>query len=78
MINQQFQWYLDNQNELIRKYNGKYLVIKDCSVVSVYDTEKEAVFDSQEKQETGAYIIQFCSPGDAAYTQHFHSRVAFV
>jgi hypothetical protein len=78
MLQKEFQWYLDNQNELVKQYENKFLVIKDCSIVGVYDKEPEALFDAQKKYKAGTYIIQFCSPGEAAYTQHFHSRVVFA
>jgi hypothetical protein len=78
MLQKEFQWYLNNQEELVKKYENKFLVIKDYAVVGMYDKESEALFDAQKKYEAGTYIIQFCSPGDAAYTQHFHSRVVFA
>jgi hypothetical protein len=78
MIEKEFKWYLENQSQLIEKYNGKFLIIQNNSIIGDYDTEEDAVFDAQKKYEQGTYIIQFCSPGDDAYTQHFHSRVVFV
>jgi hypothetical protein len=77
-LQNEFQWYLDHQNELVNQYNGKYLVISGEIVVGAYDKEEEALFDAQKKYEAGSYIIQFCSPGETAYTHHFHSRVAFA
>jgi uncharacterized protein YbcV (DUF1398 family) len=77
-LQNEFQWYLDNQQTLVEKYDGKFLVIMNNTVVGVYDKEEEALFDAQRKHEAGSYIIQFCSPGEAAYTQHFHSRVVFA
>ena len=73
-----FQYYLDHQTEFVGKYNGKYLVIKDNSIVGVYDNESEAYFESEAKYGLGNFIIQLCTPGDEAYAQHFMSRVAFV
>ena len=72
------RYYLDHQTEFVGKYNGKYLVIKDNSVVGVYDNESEAYFESEAKYGLGNFIIQLCTPGDEAYAQHFMSRVAFV
>lgn len=73
-----FQYYLDNQEEFVKKYNGKYLVIKDNSVAGVFDTEESAYFDAERKYGLGNFIIQLCTPGDGAYTQHYASRVTFV
>lgn len=78
MLKELFQWYLDNQAELVKKYNGRYLVIKDNSVVGDYALEDIALKEASEKYGLGNFIIQLCTPGDDAYTQTFHSRVIFA
>lgn len=72
-----FQYYIDNQNELVEKYSGKYLVIKDSQVVGVFDNERDAYFDSEKKYGLGNFIIQLCTPGHEAYIQAVSSRVTF-
>jgi hypothetical protein len=78
MLDKLFKWYLDNQTRLVKQYNEKVLVIKDENVVGVFDNEEDAYFDSVNKYELGTFIIQKCTPGKEAYTQHFHSRVIFA
>jgi hypothetical protein len=78
MLKELFQWYLDHQTELVEVYNGKYLVIKDNSVVGAFDKQEEAYNIATEKHGLGNFIIQKCTPGSEAYTQHFNSRVTFV
>jgi len=73
-----FKYYLDNQDSLVNLYNGKFIVIKDNTVVGVFQTEDEAFFDSIAKYVPGTYIIQKCSAGNKDYTQMFHSRVVFA
>ena len=73
-----FQYYLDNQKELVKKYNGRYIVIKDESVVGDFGTEADAYFDSVNKYGLGNFLIQLCTKGEEAYTQTFSSRVSFV
>lgn len=77
-LQEMFQFYLDNQNELVKQYDGKYLVIKDNAVVGVYNTEAEAYFESEEKYGLGNFLIQLCTEGNDAYTQTFSSRVIFA
>ena len=31
-LKQEFRWYLENQDDLIKKYEGKVLVIKDTEI----------------------------------------------
>ena len=77
-LEKEFNYYLEHQNELVKKYNGKYLIIKNQKVVDVYDTEIEAYTKAKEKYELGTFLIQHCLPGDANYKQTFHSRVTFA
>ncbi|MDD4032006.1 MAG: hypothetical protein PHS48_02040 [Bacteroidales bacterium] len=78
MLKDQFIWYLENQSELVKKYNGKFLVIKDKSSAGVYDNQDIALIEAEKNFGLGNFIIQKCSPGESSYSQTFHSRVAFV
>jgi hypothetical protein len=78
MLEKEFKYYLENQQELVKKYNGKYLVIRDNDVIGAYDKESDALFKSEEKYPLGTFLIQKCTPGDEAYTQTFHSKVLFA
>jgi hypothetical protein len=77
MLEKEFKYYLDNQIELVKEYNGKFLVIKEEKVIGVYDTEDTAYFETEKSHEAGTFLIQFCEMGDSAYTQIYHSRVSF-
>jgi len=77
-LEKNFRYYLDHQDELVRQYEGKVLVIKDCKVVSVHDTESEALFAAKEQFSAGTFIIQRCSPGTDDTTMQFQSRVSFA
>jgi hypothetical protein len=77
---QEFDWYLENQSEMVAKYNGKVIVIKDRTVLYVvYDDELAAITETQKRYgyEIGTFLVMRVSPGDAAYSQTFHSRVGF-
>ena len=76
-LEKEFQYYLDHQDELVEKYDGKVLVIKDCQVTGSYDTDSEARTEARKMHAAGTYLVQRCSQGDDDYTQHFHSRACF-
>lgn len=78
MLEKEFKYYLDNQKELVKKYNGKFIVIIDNEVVGDYGSYDEALFESCKKHELGTFLIQECTEGEDAYTQTFHSRVIFA
>jgi hypothetical protein len=77
-LEKEFNYYLEHQEELVKKYNGKFLVIKDCNVIGAYDSELEAVEKTAKEHELGTFLVQKCEPGSESYTQTYHSRVAFT
>ena len=75
-LDNEFQYYLDNQKELVEKHNGRFIVIKNLTIIGVYGDELEAVETTSKEHELGTFLVQKCEPGDQSYTQAFHSRVA--
>lgn len=78
MLENEFKWYLEHQDELVSKYNGRIIVIVGNKVVGDYATKIEAYNSTKDKYEPGTFLVQSCSPGNTDYTQTFHSRVAFT
>lgn len=78
MLKEEFKYYLDNQQSFVDLYNGKVIVLKDKKVIGVYDNEENALHETKKNHEVGTFLIQKCTEGTDAYTQTFHSRVAFV
>ena len=74
-LEKQLEYFKSHQNELVEKYNGKFLVIKDQEVKGAYDTEMEAYTVAKKNFVLGTFLIQQCLPGQESYTQTFHSRV---
>lgn len=68
MLHDEFIYFIDNQDELVRKHRGKYIVIKDRRVIGVYASEWDAYTESQKQHELGTFLIQKCEPGPSAYT----------
>ena len=77
-LKNEFDYYVKNQDELVKKYNGRFLVIKDSQVIGDYDDELEAIKKTMEKHELGTFLVQKCEPGNESYSQTFHSRVVFA
>ena len=79
MLEKEFRYYLEHQNELVKKYNGRTLVIIGDKVIGDYESFEQALSQAIEKKyELGTFLIQECAPGEDAYTQTFHSRVIFA
>lgn len=76
-LEREFQFYLDHQDDMVAKYDTKFVVIKDDVVLGAYDDELTAVNETQKSHEIGTFLVQKVSKGTSAYTQTFHSRVVF-
>ena len=74
----EFAFYLANQAEMVKKYNGKFIVIKNRKVIGVFDDKGTAVEETAKKEELGTFLVQQVEPGEGGYTQTFHSRISFV
>jgi len=76
-LEKEFGFYKAHQDELVQKYDGKFLAIVGDKVVGVYDSELAAYTDTKKKCAAGTFLIQHCTPGKESYTQTYHSRVTF-
>lgn len=74
-LKSEFEYYLKNQSELVDKYQGKFIVIKDSEVKGSFDSHSDAFEFAIKEYDMGTFLIQHCLPGDTGHTQTFHSRV---
>lgn len=79
MLKNEFQYYLDNQEALVKSHFGRYIVIKDNNILGDFNSEIEAILFAKNelKLPLGTFLVQHCMPGKENYTQLFHSRVSF-
>ncbi len=77
-LKEEFDFYLRNQQELLGKYRGKYIVIKGSEILGAYDDEMKAIAETSKNHELGTFLVQKVEPGKESYTQTYHSRVAFA
>lgn len=75
-LRKQFDYYVANQDALVEKYRGRFVVIVGEAVVGDFATEMEAYTFATQRYEPGTFMLQHVLPGEENYTQTFHSRVA--
>ena len=78
MLEKEYQYFKENQDDIIEKYPNKFIVIKDENIIGIYASQKEALTETLRKHKLGTFLLQFVSPDKNDYTQKFHSRVMFV
>jgi hypothetical protein len=74
-LEKEFQYYIEHQEELVKKYQGKFIVIMNCEVIGAFDTELSAIQETMKTHLLGSFLVQECRPGKDNYTQTYHSRV---
>ncbi len=75
-LRKQFKYYLDHQDELVRRYRGRWVVIVGEQVVGDFDSELAAYEFASGAYEPGTFMLQLVTPGKENYSQTFRSRVA--
>lgn len=77
MLETEFQFYKEHQNELLKQYEGKHLLIVGQSVVGAFDNDLEAYLAGKKDYGAGGFLVQHCTPGEESYKKRFHARVVF-
>jgi hypothetical protein len=78
MLDTEFQYFKDHQDELVAQYGGKFIAIVGTTVEGAFDDELGAYLAMKKDHGVGTFLIQHCLPGTISYTQTFHSRVTFA
>lgn len=73
----ELELYIQNQPELVKKYNGQIIALHHGQVEGVFDSKLEALDAMDAKYAPGDFLIIKCAPGDKEYTRRFRSRVYF-
>lgn len=78
ILEDNFKYFTEHHEEILRDYRDKFVVIKDQSVILAEDTFDLALEKATSQGlELGTFLIQECTEGDSGYTQTFHSRAIF-
>ena len=77
-LKREFEYFLQNKAALLKQYNGRVVAIKNQCVLGDYPDVVTAISETRKTQEMGTFLVQLVEPGEAAYTQAFHSRVAYA
>jgi hypothetical protein len=76
-LTKEFDWYIEHQDELVARYNGRVVVIKNGEVLGDYADQSSAIAATVKTHALGSFLVQRVSPGKDGYTQIFTSRVVF-
>ncbi len=66
-----FNWFLQNYDDLYNQYGHKFLAVKNKKVLGAYNSVREAVDCINE--EPGTFIVQECNGNESGYTNYVSS-----
>ncbi|TET35828.1 MAG: hypothetical protein E3J72_09985 [Planctomycetota bacterium] len=77
-LKDELEYFIQNQDELVKKYNGKVVVIKDKQVVGSFEKEAQAFIEMSKKFKPGTFAIYKCISGPQAYSITVNSTRLFA
>ena len=73
-----FEYFVKNAEDLEKKYNGKFIAIKNCVVVGEYNTFADAVRESIKKGYNDSdFIVQEVNKDHNSYTAAYLNKGFF-
>jgi hypothetical protein len=68
MFQNELEFFIANQEQLVKEHFGKVLVIKGHEIIGVYEHPLDAYLETQKEHKLGTFMIQPCQPGPEAYS----------
>ena len=75
MLEREFQYFQDHQDELAARFSGRFIVIVGDEIIGDYESRDEAYAACSAEHEVGTFLIQRADRGEGAITNTFCSRV---
>ena len=66
-LDAEWDFYEKNRAELVKDYCGKYVVISGNRVVSAYDDENEAYYETVKTIPLGSFMIHLITEEEEVY-----------
>ncbi len=70
---QDFEFFLNQYDDIFKKYGKCYVSIRNKKIIGVFKTEKEALDISSSEFGFGNFIVQQCNGDETGYTNYVTS-----
>ena len=77
MVRDNFDYYMANQDEIVRNHLGEFVVIKDSAVAGYYKTDSAAL-KAMKGNELETFIIHKCEAPGTDVVMFYNNQVAFA
>jgi fibrillarin-like rRNA methylase len=75
MQDRDFEYFLQNMERFFVEYGHKFIVIKNQSILGVYEDFDEALENTLKTEEVGSFLIQECFDDKEKMVHHFQGNV---
>ena len=58
MQDNDYQWFLDNTEELYKIHGEKFAAIKNKSILGIYNDYDSGIEETMKKEELGTFLVQ--------------------
>jgi hypothetical protein len=63
MLEREFLYYLEHQDEFVGRYDGRVITLKDHRVLGVFANRQDAIRETTKRHQRGTFLVQRVSPG---------------
>ncbi len=70
----EYLWFKQQEKELMQRYYGRYIVIKEEKVIGDYGTWRLAVQQTIRHHKPGTFVIQHCLEKDPRWAPRLQGR----
>jgi hypothetical protein len=78
VLDNEFQFFLNNRKELVRLHRGKFIVIHNQEVHGAFRSQLDAIQAAMKKFKLGTFIVQECSDSEGSFIRTFRTRANFA
>jgi hypothetical protein len=75
MQDQDFDFFLQNMEQLYQTHGHKFIAIKNLNILGVYDTFDDALENTIKTEEPGTFLIQECFENKEKLIHYFQGNV---
>lgn len=68
-----YNWFVQNYNDLQKQYGSAFLAIKDKTVLGSYESYGKAVRETKKTEDLGTFIVQECKKSGEIFQCHIAS-----
>ena len=75
MQDQDFDFFLQNMENLYKTYGHKFVAVKNQSILAAYDSFNDALDATLKTEELGTFLIQECFDNKEKLIHNFQGNV---